>query len=236
MNKRTLALSPRIEDVREKQQPVPVVSFSLQEIKAHFDSSIASIRRQFDVARQLKEAGFEDDQKNIFRSQIVFLESALDFYLHELNKYGLMQIFNSAWDKTEPYKNLKIPMRHLEEGLKAPETSGWFLEFISEAYSRDVFTSFEYMKDQMNMLGLKFSDLLNQAFPPSSDPTIPSKTGKQIIRDLYDRRNQIAHQTDRSHANATQNDITENYVLSCISDVEILVTHLHTAAINKGQS
>ena len=74
-NKRNLSLAPRAEDTREVQ-PVSVVNFELSEIKDHFDQSLTAIKNQFEVASSLGSDGKTEDQKNIYRSQIVFLESA----------------------------------------------------------------------------------------------------------------------------------------------------------------
>ena len=106
-NKRNLSLAPRAEDTREVQ-PVSVVNFELSEIKDHFDQSLTAIKNQFEVASSLGSDGKTEDQKNIYRSQIVFLESAFDFYLHELTKFGLRKMLVGSWPKTEKYKNIRI--------------------------------------------------------------------------------------------------------------------------------
>ena len=226
MNKRDLSLSPRIESTRDKQTTI-VVNFSLMEIKEHFEVNISAINNQFDVASNLQNVGRESDQKNIYRSQIVFLESAFDYYLHELNKYGLRQILAGNWAKTPKYNNLRIPMKQVEIGLQEPSAQEWFVEFINEAYSRDVMTSHEYLKDQLNMLGINLAEVLSEVFPEEEKP-------QQFIIDLYDRRNRIAHQTDRDHADATQTDITEEYVKDCIAKVVKIVFALHNRANDKG--
>lgn len=225
-NKRNLSLAPRAEDTREVQ-PVSVVNFELSEIKDHFDQSLTAIKNQFEVASSLGSDGKTEDQKNIYRSQIVFLESAFDFYLHELTKFGLRKMLVGSWPKTEKYKNLKIPMKHVERGLNDPSAIQWFVECVNEAYSRDVMTAYEYLKDQMNMLGISLVDILKGVFPEKDKPQ------KGII-DLYDRRNQIAHQTDRAHADASQADITEKYVTARIAEIDSIVMALHQAALEKG--
>jgi hypothetical protein len=225
-SKRNLSLTPRAEDTREVQ-PVSVVNFELSEIKEHFAQSLAAIKSQFEVALSLESEGKTEDQKNIYRSQIVFLESAFDFYLHELTKYGLRKMLVGSWRKTEKYRNLKIPMKHVEGGLNDPSAIQWFVEYINEAYSRDVMTAYEYLKDQMNMLGISLVDILKSVFPEKDTP-------KKVIIDLYDRRNQIAHQTDRAHADASQADITEKYVTERINEIENIVMALHRAALEKG--
>lgn len=225
-SKRNLSLSSRAENTREAQSVI-VVNFELSEIKDHFEQNLTAINNQFEVASSLESDGKIDDQKNIYRSQIVFLESAFDFYLHELTKYGLRKMLAGSWQKTEKYKNLKIPMKHVERGLNDPSAIQWFVECINEAYSRDVMTAYEYLKDQMNMLGISLVEILKGAFPENVKP-------QKVIIDLYNRRNQIAHQTDRAHADALQSDITEEYVKASISEMETIVMALHQAALEKG--
>ena len=50
--------------------------------------------------------------KDILRSQVVFLDSAFDFFMHEATKYGMVQIFQGIWEKTEKY------MKEIEEGKR----------------------------------------------------------------------------------------------------------------------
>lgn len=226
MSKRHLSLTPRVEDTRESR-PVNVVIFKLAEIKAHYEQNIASVNNQFEVAKNLGENGKTEDQKNIYRSQIVFLESAFDFYLHELTKYGLRKILLGEWSETDKYKNLKVPMKQVKMGMQDPSGTEWFDNYINEAYSRDVMTSYEYLKDQMNMLGISIVNILKELFPSIAKP-------ETVITKLYSRRNQIAHQTDREHANAVQADITEEYVKARIDEINSIVMALHNAALEKG--
>ena len=49
---RNLALGSRIEDVRNPQE-LQVVQFDLNEIKGHFDQSMAAIKQQFLITDEL---------------------------------------------------------------------------------------------------------------------------------------------------------------------------------------
>ncbi|MBR1604347.1 MAG: hypothetical protein IJ667_13035 [Synergistaceae bacterium] len=46
----------------------------------------------------------------------------------------------------------------------------------------------------------------------------------------FHRRNVIAHQNDRSHASAEQNDITKEFVSDYISKIEKIVNSIHEIA------
>lgn len=54
---RDLTLTPRVEDIRDKQPVVSVIEFDLAQIKERFDNNLASIRKQFDIAEALKAEG-----------------------------------------------------------------------------------------------------------------------------------------------------------------------------------
>lgn len=234
MANRDLSLVERVEDVRDKQQPVvSVVSFTLAQIKSHFDAGMSAIDNQLLVADGLLADGKVDACKDIWRAQVVFAESTLDFYLHEVSKYGMLKIFQGSWNKTERYNKFMVPMSVLEEGMKTPESITWFTTFLNQRFSREVYLSFESMKDQMNLLGLNFGPLLDGAFPKPGDPNTPHRTGKKIISELFDRRNQIAHQGDRAHANAERNDITKEYVDQCLAEIKTLVAAIQSAVEKK---
>ena len=102
MERRDLSLTSRVEGVRD---PLPscVVHFELTEIKSHFDQSLLEIQNQFNIADELHTAGKVEDCKNIWRSQVVFLEGILDFYLHELSKYALFSFDNRNITKSNNF-------------------------------------------------------------------------------------------------------------------------------------
>ena len=231
MATRNLSLTPRNEDTREKQSIEPVIQFELIQIKEHFEDSMQSIEQQFAIAEKMKEEGCLSDCKNIWRSQIVFLEGVLDFYLYELSKYAMNRMFSGEWSKSEKYKNFQISMEKLEECIKNPESVTWFVEYVNQKFSREVFLSYESMKDQLNLMGLSAEEIFSSAFPKQFDSNY--RSGKQIVRELFHRRSQIAHQLDRRHTNAEQNDISKEYVERCMVEIRTLVNTIHNAAENK---
>lgn len=97
MDERNLSLSSRGESTREKFH-TGVVRFELDQIMKHFTDNINAIKDQFIVADDLISSDKKEAGETIWRSQVVFLASALDFYMHELTKYGLCQIFSGKWE------------------------------------------------------------------------------------------------------------------------------------------
>lgn len=228
---RDFSLTPRSEGTREPRPVADPVQFTLAQIKAHFDESLASIQSQFAVAEDLKTNGKTDECKDIWRSQIVFLEGILDFYIHEMSKYAVYQMFLGRWSKSQKYENLQIKMSDVETALNSPESKIWFFKFLNERFSRDVFLSVESMKDQLNLLSLNFCDVMKTAFSANDE-----NAGKKFIRELFERRNAIAHQVDRSHTTAEKNDISREYVEECISGLRSIVYAIHNKAEEKDRT
>lgn len=226
---RDLALKPRKEDVRDKQKKAQVIEYDLVTIKQHFDEGLSIIKEQFEIADSIIESGNNSKAEYIWRAQIVFLESILDFYIHELSKYAMVAMYSNRWKKSDKYKNFMIPMKSLEECIENQESSMWLLETANTKFSREVYLGYESMKDQVNLIGLDFSGVLQKAFESL-------EAGKLIIRKLFDRRNQISHQLDRKHTTAEQENITREFVLENIQNVEKLVSSIHNAAIENERS
>lgn len=232
MTERNLSLSPRVEDVRDKNPIRPVVKFTLSEIKERFDNTISNIESQFAISDSLLSQGETVSSQDILRSQVVFAESALDFYIHEISKIAFVNIFTDEWSKTDKYLNFLIPMKFVDRGIKNPESTDWLLEYLNQRFSREVYLSTESMREQLNMLNLDFTSIVSKSFPPlpGENDNDAFKRGKKIISDLFSRRNAIAHQSDREHSNAERNPISKEYVQQCIDDVKALANAIQACA------
>lgn len=224
---------PRKENLREQRRTIHPVHFDLIQIKAHFDESFDAIIRQTDIAERLIN---EDDLRkyaDILRMQIVFLEAILDFYIHEISKYALYQMFIGNWDRSERYANIMIPMRDVEKAIIAPESKEWFFEYINGTMGKEVFLSAESMKDQLNEDGIPFTAVMHRAFACETQNE-SFAAGRKFIRELFNRRNMIVHQDDRSHESAEQHLITRDYVERCCNNVKSIVNAIQEIAEEKG--
>ena len=234
MGKRDLSLTPRNEETRERIIVSPV-HFPLTDIKQHFDESMQSVKEQFTVADNLLSEGNAEGCRIIWRSQIVFAESLLDFYIHEMSKYCLFRMFTGEWQKSEKYKNLEVKMSKVEEALSAKESDEWFFEYLNERFTKDVFLSGDSMRDQLNLIGISFGEAMHRAFRKDTI-NASDKYGYRLVKQLFDRRNKIAHQNDRDHSSAAQTDITKEFVEQYISDIEAIVNAMHDIAKEKDKA
>lgn len=226
---RDFSLKERAENTRDQQQIRRVVHFNLQEIKDRFDESICNIESKFDLYDELNESGKLEDAKDVLRSQIIFLEAVLDFYLHEITKYSYFKMFSNEGDKTSQYKNFNVKMEVVEVGLDSSNSREWFFEYVNDSFNRVVFMSSESMKDQLNSIGIPYKDVMHNAFNKKSENE-SMKEGNRFVQSLFKRRNAIAHQNDRSHDSGIQDDIDKSYVVDNIETVKKIAYEIFSIA------
>lgn len=228
--RRDLSLSPRVEEKRELKVIELPIQFSLKEIKEHFEESLNEVKAQYTVADLLNKNGNENDGKTIWRSQVVLAEGLLDFFIHEMSKFCLFKMFTGQWTKSEKYYRFMVPMSKVEDAINTVNSKDWFFEYLNDRFSRDVFLSHESMKDQLNLIGIDFSKTMERAF--SKESKDPIKYGKKVVIDLFQRRNDIVHQNDRSHASAKKQDITKEFVEKYITNIELIVNAIYDIALD----
>ncbi len=229
MERRDLTLNKRLEGTRDKTVS-RVVKFNLDQILAHFKETIESIKAHFNTAGQLIASGKRAEAEYIWRAQIVFVAGAFDFYMHELTKFGLCEIHDGRWPKTDKYNNIELPLSVLEEVLQDGGNADWFLEYINGYYQTVTMISYESTKAQLNLLGMDGRNVADAAFHQRGDTEKTTDKLKRRLTELFYRRNIIAHQTDRMHSDASINRISKETVEKYIIDVEKIVMAIDNEA------
>lgn len=232
--KRKIAIQPRKENVRDKRV-VRVVNFQLSQILQHFEENMLSIKRHFSLADELFADGRINEAKDIWRTQIVFLESALDYYMHEITKFGMRKIFNNEWGKSEKFNNYNLKLEDVIYAISNPEDTVWFENHVNDSFRNKTFMDFEPLKDQLSLIGVKPELVADEAYyvQGSSDKTIDQL--KRHIKRIFCRRNAIAHQSDRNHETGSINDISKSDVIDCIDHIEKIVKAIDKCIQNKDQ-
>lgn len=84
---------PLTRNIDTKNIDTPLV-FKTEDFRKHFEVSVVAFNKQFAAADWLVSIGKKSEAEDVWRSQIVFLSSTFDFYMHELTRYGLIQLRN----------------------------------------------------------------------------------------------------------------------------------------------
>lgn len=233
---RNLSLSSRNENSRDAIVPDMHIT-RLDELYAQFKANIAMVEEQFAVADILNGLKNTEAEKDIFRSQVVFLDSALDYYMHGLGIYAMEQMYRGNWDKTDGYKNLKVPIDKVMYAIEHPEDSLWIDAVIISHHEAKTYMSSSEIKGQFTLIagnGL-FKQVADLMYYDINSRESTEKKLASKLDELFKRRNRIVHQADRDHSIGEKFDICRNDVVTFISTVVEFVDKTHTLLTGKTQ-
>lgn len=197
-----ISLDRRNEE-REIVQNI-IADIDSEKIKRQLDDNIENIKSKFDIYDKLVAENLKNEADDVLRSQIVFLMSALDFYMHEIVKYSLIKIFKREKEKTSSYKNFIVSIEVVEKALDNPENIDWLSEEIILRHSKNTYMGSKKIKEALSLISTekvfsKVADNLNYQ----------TKDLSNKIDEIYKRRNKIAHQSDRDPESTELNLITK---------------------------
>lgn len=131
------------------------------------------------------------DCTDILRAQIVLAVSALDHYIHDVTRVGMLESYQGTRPRTDAFYRFDVSLQAAINGLASPGTLTWFEGEIRERHGHLSFEQPDKIADALRL----FSDveLWNLVAGRLGIPVRDVKTRLQLI---VDRRNKIAHEAD----------------------------------------
>lgn len=209
----------------------------LQKIKKNFDNNIESINEKFTIYKQLQNLDAKFDKIYILKSQIIFLESSLDFFLHELLEFGYARMFDGDWKKTNGYEKTNIPMReyHRIATNNSSEKNDAFSKYIHKIFSGKSFLNTKNMKYKLDSIGIPYQDVMHHVFKKNNKES-SEEIGTKKLNTLYAIRNEIAHHNCMNHSFKKQKKIDKKYVKQSIRTIKMIVDAIVEIAYKKMDS
>ena len=165
------------------------------------------------------------DISDILRSALVMAVSALDQYVHEIVRLGILEIYRNERNITIPSLKFNVSLGSVRRCLVDPSDISWLDSEIRERHSWQSFEHPDRIADAIRLI----SDM-------SLWETVASDLGsdtdyiKQRIKLIVDRRNKIAHEADidPSFPN-TRWPIDDQMVIETVTFIEQVVLSIHNA-------
>ena len=131
------------------------------------------------------------DLSDILRSELVMAVSALDYYIHEIVRLGMLEIYRGTRPETPAFLRFQTSLESVRQTVSNPTSDDWFENEIRERHG---WRSFQQAKPIANAIRL-ISDirLWEQV---SSHLGIPAQDVRQQLNLIADRRNKIVHEAD----------------------------------------
>lgn len=203
-----------------------IADVELLDILNNFTENIKRIKEKFNIVDELADRDMEEAYKDILRSQIVLLMSSVDFYIHEVVKYGILKIFKKEKKKTKEYKLVIVSIECVEKALENPESVDWLEENIVLQNKFKSFMAINKIRNALKIISDK-KILDNSIKKVAKDIKKSEDEVKDILNRMYKRRNCIAHQTDRDPIKCTINDISKEEVKEGLDVINKLILSIH---------
>jgi hypothetical protein len=178
-------------------------SEELKRIKKYSDANLNLI--------YLKLATSDEEEK---RNIIVNLISALDYYVHEIIIWGIVQITLNQFPETKQYKRLEISIKYLKEFKEKDIFDDPKLKIaIIEKLRKNTYQKWENIKEGLSLV-------LPEAFHKKIGK-LASEGKFQVadLKEINDKRNLIVHHFDREYKNES---VRNDFDLDCQKSFDLI--------------
>jgi len=191
-----------------------------------FRLSIARVRHLIAVHNSLKaQASSVLDLSDMLRSALVLAVSALDYYIHEVVRIGMLEIHRGQRPEPPAFSGFQISLGNARAGINAGQNiDSWLEDEIRQRHSYKSFQQPNAIADAVRLICDK--KLWEEV---SINMGSPAKDIKQQLSRIVDRRNKIAHEADidPSYPIGDRWPIDELLVNEAVDFLEHIVESIH---------
>lgn len=131
------------------------------------------------------------DTTDLLRTQIVMAVSALDHYIHEITRLGMLEIYDGKRAPTRAFPRFQVTMDAAMTGIAGTSGNAWFETEIREKHG---YLAFQHPDKIADAVRLFYS---HELWPPvASQLNLTAQDVKDRLRLIVERRNQITHEAD----------------------------------------
>ncbi|MEG3930191.1 MULTISPECIES: HEPN domain-containing protein [unclassified Microcoleus] len=191
-----------------------------------FRISITRVRDLIAVHNSLKaQASSVLDLSDMLRAALVLAVSALDYYIHEVVRIGMLEIHRGQRPEPPAFSRFQISLGNARAGINAGQNiDSWLEDEIRQRHSYKSFQQPEAIADAIRLISDK--KLWEEV---STNMGSPARSIKQQLSLIVDRRNKIAHEADIDPTLSIGNrwPIDELLVNEAVDFIEQVVESIH---------
>ena len=131
------------------------------------------------------------DLTDLLRAQIVMIVSALDHYIHEITRVGMLEVYDGERSQTHAFLRFQVTLDAAMKGISESSENGWLDTEIRERHGHLAFQHPDKIADAVRL----FSSC--ELWPSiAAQFNLTAEDVKNHLRAIINRRNQIAHEAD----------------------------------------
>jgi hypothetical protein len=158
--------------------------------------------------------------EDILRAQFVMIVSALDCYIHDVVRIGMLEIYSGGRNPSKNTEKYSINLTTLQQIEKAPDEQTKLAFLEKHIQTKNTEESFQSPKSIEYALGLINIDKIWTKL--SSKMNLPPDDIKKQLALVVDRRNKIAHESDRDNLTGSKIIIDKTLIDNTISFIDNL--------------
>lgn len=136
------------------------------------------------------------DVSDLWRAQIVLTVSALDHFIHEITRLGMIGSAKGSRPKTDAYLRFSVPISATESAIGGVAHEIWVGESVRERHSWQSFQDPDKLAEAIRLISpVKLWEEVG------THMGIQAKDVKTRLQLIVDRRNKIAHEADLDPTN-----------------------------------
>ena len=152
--------------------------------------------------------------------------SALDHFVHEFTRIGMLDIHAQTRPSTPAYREFKVSLSAVQQALSGGDSGDWLDREIKKTHG---WMSFQFPDKIADAIRLVSTVKLWEAVALKRNEDI--KATKAQLRAIVDRRNQIAHEADLDPTNPGERwPIDEPLVEEATDFIESIVRAIYEVA------
>ena len=131
------------------------------------------------------------DLSDLLRSELAMAVSALDHYIHELVRLGMLEAYQGNRVQTDAFLRFQITLSGALEAVNAQGNDGWLEDQIRTSHSYRSFQTPDNIADAVRIVSdVQLWDSV------ATQMGAPPQNIRAQLRLIVNRRNQIAHEAD----------------------------------------
>lgn len=172
----------------------------------------------------------EEQAGDILRAEIVLAVSALDCFIHDLVKQGMVETYQGICTPSKQFPNYQIPLKFvklIENTNASDEKIGYLEDAIKDVNSKD-----SYQAPKGIDYALQFINIKNIWQKTSGLMAIKAKDIQDELSLIIDRRNKIAHEADYDALTGSKTPIDQQNINDVIQFIEKFCESIYQVAQN----
>ena len=166
------------------------------------------------------------DLSDILRASLVLAVSALDHFVHEFVRLGMLEVHRGNRPTTDAYLSFRVPMSAAREAIADVGRDEWLDQAIREAHG---WLSFQHPDKIADAIRLMSNTRLWEQV--ASELGMTSRGVRAQLSAIIDRRNKIAHEADMDPTNPGNRwPINEVLVRDAIDFIERIAQEIFKVA------